>query len=241
MMIASFGDGYVAGWAVVGRLLPVAFGMIFAISGAVGPIIGQNFGAMLYDRVRLTNKRALQFTASYVIVVSIVIYFLQSYIVTIFNAQGDAAEMIMFYCTWLCVIFVFNGVIFIANGTFNNLGYPSTSTMMNIGKATLGTIPFVYFGGQWFGALGVVAGQAIGSVLFGFIAWFWAQRILNKLGQTVLIQEHDNVEMSLTSTLPLTPFSSSRVYMCADNEEIEADNAFDPVNERNINITGTKD
>jgi len=234
MMIASFGDGYVAGWAVVGRLLPVAFGMIFAISGAVGPIIGQNFGALLYDRVRLTNKRALQFTATYVIVVSVIIYFLQSYIVSIFNAQGDAAEMIKFYCTWLCVIFVFNGIIFIANGTFNNLGYPSTSTMMNIGKATLGTIPFVYFGGQWFGALGVVAGQAVGSVLFGLIAWFWAQRILNKLGQVSSIQESDDFEMSLTSTLPLTPFSSSRVYMCADNEETETDKAFDPVTDTNM-------
>jgi putative MATE family efflux protein len=231
MMIASFGDGYVAGWAVVGRLLPVAFGMIFAISGAVGPIIGQNFGALLYDRVRLTNKRALQFTAAYVMTVSALIYFLQYYIVNIFNAQGDAAEMIHFYCTWLCVIFVFNGVIFIANGTFNNLGYPSTSTMMNIGKATLGTIPFVYFGGQWFGALGVVAGQAVGSILFGFIAWFWAQRLLNKLGQVNPIQGKDDVEVSLTATLPLTPFSSSRIYMCADNEEVEKDTAFDPVDD----------
>lgn len=240
MMIASFGDGYVAGWAVVGRLLPVAFGMIFAISGAVGPIIGQNFGALLYDRVRLTNKRALQFTATYVIVVSVIIYFLQSYIVAIFNAQGDAAEMIKFYCTWLSVIFVFNGIIFIANGTFNNLGYPSTSTMMNIGKATLGTIPFVYFGGQWFGALGVVAGQAVGSVLFGIIAWFWAQRILNKLGQAPLILENDDFEVPLTSTLPLTPFSSSRIYMCADNDEIETDKAFDPVRDEKMKAESKK-
>ena len=219
MMIASFGDGYVAGWAVIGRLLPVAFGMIFAISGAVGPIIGQNFGALLYDRVRLTNKRALQFTAGYVVVVAVIIYWLQNQIISIFGAQGDATEMIQFYCTWLCIIFVFNGLIFIANGTFNNLGYPSTSTVMNLGKATLGTIPFVYFGGQWFGALGVVAGQAVGAVIFGLIAWFWAQRILNKLDNNHLQSTKDEEEITLTSALPLTPFCSSRAYMCADSEE----------------------
>lgn len=96
MMIASYGDSYVAGWAVVGRLLPVAFGMIFAMSGAVGPIIGQNFGAGLYDRVRLTLKHALQFTGCYVALMALLIYLLQDYLVTVFGAQGDAAELIRF-------------------------------------------------------------------------------------------------------------------------------------------------
>lgn len=219
MMIASFGDGFVAGWAVVGRLLPVAFGMIFAISGAVGPIIGQNFGALMYDRVRLTNKRALQFTAVYVIAVALIIELFKNQIISIFGAQGDAAEMIYFYCTWLCFLFVFNGVMFIANVTFNNLGYPTTSTVMNIGKATLGTIPFVYFGGQWFGALGVVGGQAIGAILFGLISWYWAQRILNRLGTNNDVSQPIDENPKLTSALPMTPFSSSRIYMCADSEE----------------------
>jgi putative MATE family efflux protein len=41
--ISRFGDDAVAGWAIIGRIIPVAFGTIFALSGAVGPIIGQNF------------------------------------------------------------------------------------------------------------------------------------------------------------------------------------------------------
>ena len=217
-MIAVFGDGYVAGWAIVGRLLPVSFGMIFAMSGAVGPIIGQNFGAKLYDRVRLSSKRALEFTVCYVAIVALIIFLLQDYIIYIFNAQGDSAELIRFYCKWLCVSFIFNGVLFIANATFNNLGFPNTSTIMNIGKATIGTIPLVYFGGQWFGALGVVGGQAIGSIIFGVVGWFWSQRILNRLGvddNTVMPEE----DQHLDSALPLTPFCSSRVYTFADSEE----------------------
>lgn len=217
MMIAAFGDSYVAGWAVVGRLLPVAFGMIFAMSGAVGPIIGQNFGANLHDRVRLTMKRAMQFTICYVALMAIIIFFLQDLIIQIFSAQGDAAELISFYSTWLCASFIFNGILFIANAAFNNLGYPTTSTIMNIGKATIGTIPFVYFGGQWFGAIGVVGGQAVGSILFGIIAWFWAQRILKRL-QPMSANKEIEDEQTMDSSLPLTPFCSSRAYMCADSE-----------------------
>ena len=141
----------------------------------------------------------------------------------LFGAQGDAAEMIHFYCTWLAIAFIFNGLLFIANATFNNLGYPKTSTVMNIGKATIGTIPLVYFGGEWFGAIGVVAGQAVGAVIFGLIAWFWAQPMLTRLGNTpeesAAKSSDDEDELSLTSALPLTPFCSSRIYMCADSEE----------------------
>lgn len=219
MMIASFGDGYVAGWAIVGRLLPVSFGMIFAMSGAVGPIIGQNFGANLHDRVTLTMKRAIQFSSCYVAVMALLIYLLQAQIIQLFSAQGEAAELIAFYCTWLCISFIFNSLLFIANAAFNNLGYPTTSTMMNIGKATIGTIPFVYLGGTWFGAVGVVAGQAVGAILFGSIAWFWAQRILHRLQPTPSGVSEQEEEQTLNSALPLTPFCSSRVYMCADSEE----------------------
>jgi len=219
MMIASFGDGYVAGWAIVGRLLPVTFGMIFAMSGAVGPIIGQNFGANLHDRVNLSMKRAVQFTCGYVAIMALIIYLLQAQIIQLFSAQGDAAELISFYCTWLCISFIFNGILFIANAAFNNLGYPTTSTVMNIGKATIGTIPLVYLGGEWFGAIGVIAGQAVGSILFGIIAWIWAQRILNRLQPMPVITHDKEEEKTLNSALPLTPFCSSRAYMCADSEE----------------------
>src|SRR5690606_32386129 len=57
--VAGFGDDAVAGWAIIGRLVPVAFGTIFALSGAVGPIIGQNYGARLYDRLYLTLRDSL--------------------------------------------------------------------------------------------------------------------------------------------------------------------------------------
>jgi len=60
--IARFGDDAVAGWAVIGRLIPVAFGAIFALSGAVGPILAQNLGGRRYDRLRSAMRDALLFT-----------------------------------------------------------------------------------------------------------------------------------------------------------------------------------
>jgi Na+-driven multidrug efflux pump len=66
-VMASFGDGAVAGWAVTGRIFPVPFGAIFALSGAVGAIIGQNHGARDYARVRLSMEEALKVTFGFTV------------------------------------------------------------------------------------------------------------------------------------------------------------------------------
>ena len=51
-VLARFGDETVAAIAIIDRLVPVAFGGVFAISGAVGPILAQNWGAGRFDRMR---------------------------------------------------------------------------------------------------------------------------------------------------------------------------------------------
>ena len=43
--MAKFGDAAVAGLAIADRIVPVAFGVIFALPFAVGPIFAQNLGA----------------------------------------------------------------------------------------------------------------------------------------------------------------------------------------------------
>ena len=54
--MAVFGPDAVAGQATIDRISPVAFGLIYALSGAVGPILAQNAGAGRLDRVRETLR-----------------------------------------------------------------------------------------------------------------------------------------------------------------------------------------
>ena len=44
-VVARFGETVIAASATIDRLVPVAFGGLFALSGAIGPILGQNWGA----------------------------------------------------------------------------------------------------------------------------------------------------------------------------------------------------
>lgn len=181
--MAEFGEAAVAGMAIVGRLSPLAFGVIFALSGAVGPILGQNFGARNYDRVRAGLQSAVLFTGIVIVTVSAVLFTLRSPIADLFSATGITREMVYLFCGPLSLLFFFNGVLFVANATFNNLGHPFYSTFLNWGRNTVGMVPLVLLGAGLFGAQGVLIGQALAGVLFGGLAWVLARRVIVRAGQ----------------------------------------------------------
>lgn len=179
--MASFGDDAVAGWAIVGRLVPVGFGVIFALSGAVGPILGQNYGARKYDRIVQTMRDALKFTVVYVLVFWALLAIFAEPIASLFGATGVARDVIVFFCHFGAGSFLFNGAIFVSSAAFNNLGFPTYSTVFNWGRSTLGVIPFVWIGAELYGANGVIGGWALGAVVFGIVSVIMCFRVVGQL------------------------------------------------------------
>jgi Na+-driven multidrug efflux pump len=176
--MAEHGEAAVAGMAITGRMTPVAFGVIFALSGAIGPIVGQNFGAGRMDRVRRAFFDGILFTGAVILLVSALLFGLRGPLADLFSATGVTRELIFLFCGPLTLLFFFNGVIFVSNAVCNNLGRPFWSTLVNWGRNTLGTIPLVLGLGQIYGAPGVLVGQALGGVIFGGIAWWLALRVI---------------------------------------------------------------
>jgi Na+-driven multidrug efflux pump len=182
--IAGFGDDAVAGWAIIGRVLPVAFGFVFALSGAVGPILGQNFGAGRFDRLRQVMRDALMVTTLYVLAVWLLLALFANQIAALFGASPGATDLIVFFCLFAAGSFLFNGSLFVANAAFNNLGFPGYATLFNWGRSTLGVVPFVWMGAKWYGAEGVIAGWGLGAVVFGLGAVIVCFRVVRKVGET---------------------------------------------------------
>jgi putative MATE family efflux protein len=177
---SEFGEAAVAGMAIIGRLTPVAFALIFAMSGAIGPIIGQNFGAGRHDRVRTSFNSSMWLIVAYVIPVVALLYLLRAPIADMFDAEGVTRELVFLFCGPLSLAWVFNGVIFIGNAAYNNLGHPYYSTWVNWGRNTLGIIPFVYVGSILWGAKGVLIGQMAGGVIVAIASFILAERLMRR-------------------------------------------------------------
>lgn len=179
--ISSYGDSAVAGWAVIGRVIPVAFAALFALSGSVGPILGQNLGAGRHDRLRTTMHDSLKVVVGYVLCVWLLLALGGGWIADAFHADGEARELIVFFCVFVAGTYIFNGAVFVANAAFNNLGFVLYSTALNWGRATLGVVPFIWLGGHYFGARGVLGGYGLGVVLFGVAGVVMCFRVLDQL------------------------------------------------------------
>lgn len=184
-MVAGYGEAAVAGMAIAGRLTPVAFGMIFALSGAIGPIIGQNLGARRMDRVRRGFRDAILFAGLVILVMSALLFLGRGAIADLFRAEGLTRDLVYLFCGPLSLMFFFNALIFVANAACNNLGAAMQSTLVNWGRHTLGTVPFALWGAQVAGPQGVLIGQAFGGVVFGLLAVFLALRVIDRRAATV--------------------------------------------------------
>ena len=179
--ITQYGDNAIAGQAVVDRLIPIAFGVIFALSGAVGPIIGQNAGAGHMERVRQTLIDGVKFNIIYILVAWMLLYLGRNLIINIYSASGDMALMIDLFCTIVAGSFFFNGLLFVTNAAFNNLGKPLWATALNWARQTVGVLPFIWVGAYYGDLRGIAWGSAIGSVPFALLAVFLAFRLIRQL------------------------------------------------------------
>lgn len=177
--MASFGNEAVAGSAMISRTQSVAFAGLFALSGAVGPIAGQNLGAGLYPRILQTLNNSLLFVLIYSVFACSVLFLLSDYLILAFHAEGLAADIIRWFCYGFSLTFFFNGITFVCNALLNNLHAAHVATQFNFAKATLGTMPFVYFGAQWGGPIGIFWGALIGAIVIAAIgAWYTRRHII---------------------------------------------------------------
>lgn len=180
-VLSQFGDQVVAAATVIDRLTPVAFCALFALSGAIGPILGQNWGAHSFGRMREALNVAFLTSGLYVLVVWGALALGAPLVAALFGLEGRSAELVVFFCRAAVVGWAFIGALFVANAAFNTLGYPLMSTAFNWGRATIGTMPLALLGANHGGPEGVLVGQYAGATLFGTAAAFAAYRVVGRL------------------------------------------------------------
>jgi putative MATE family efflux protein len=179
--IASHGESAVAGWGVVMRLTILAFGGIFALSGAIGGIIGQNYGARRPDRVAGAFWSALIFCAAYTAVTWALMFATSSFVISSFGLSSEGADVVRSFTQYAAGGFVFTGALFVANATFNNLARPIWSTGANWFRDGILMFPLGVALTGAFGATGVIWANLLANLIAGgaaaWLAWIYVRSL----------------------------------------------------------------
>jgi putative MATE family efflux protein len=184
-VFSDLGEPAIAAAAIIDRVTPVAFAVIFALTGSIGPIIGQNYGAKLMVRVQRALSDSFILSTGYVLCAWAALALAAPALIAAFEAKGESAEYVTFYCRYGVSAWLFLSCLFVANTAFNNLGFPALTMAFNWGRATLGTIPFVTLGAYYGGVKGGLMGVALGCAVFGLTAVAAAFAVTMKLAKGI--------------------------------------------------------
>lgn len=171
--VADHGDGAMAGWAVTTRLTVLAFGGIFALSSAIGGIIGQNYGAGDMARVRQAYRDAILFCTLYVSAAWAILAGLSGFAADAFSLTPEGAEVVTAFAWIGAGAFILVGGMFVANAAFNVMGRPIVSSAMNWARDGVATPLAIWAFAGPLAAQGVVYAQGASGVAVGVVS-VWA-------------------------------------------------------------------
>ena len=129
---AVFGDAVVGAAAAAARVEAVAFIFPMAMGISLVPMIGQNYGARLYGRIRNIQRFSMRFAGIYLLVMAVVFCLMAPVISRWFSPQDTEVQRIMTMC--LRIIpwgFAFIEIHRYGGFLFTGSGRPSVSAWLN--------------------------------------------------------------------------------------------------------------
>ena len=177
-MISEYGKEAVAAFGVGGRLEALSLIGIWALSMAMTPFVGQNFGAGNCDRVRAALRFGVKFSLVWGGVTFTVLYFLSGIIAPIFNDNKAVIASVILFLQIIPISYAMYGISTLVNSTFNALGKPLQASLVIILHLFVFVLPLAYLGSKVYGLKGIFVGITVGNAVVGIIAYLMVQKFL---------------------------------------------------------------
>jgi len=170
-VVAPFGAAAQAGFGIGTRLMQAVFLPVMAISFAVAPVAGQNFGARNAERVRRTFRDAVLIGGVLMFVVGTGCWVFAANLVRFFASEPRVLEVGTLFLHFVCWNFVASGLIFSCSGMFQALGNTWPSILSSATRILTFALPVLWLSRR--------PGFRIEYVLYLSVATVWLQALLS--------------------------------------------------------------
>ena len=190
------GDVAISGMGIVNSIITLMIMPIFGICQGVQPIIGYNYGAMRYDRVKEAYKLAVIYATVIVLFGWIVTRLFPEQLVYLFNNEDK--ELIAFGTFAIKRFLIFLPIVgfqIVSANYFQAIGKPLRSALLGLSRQVLLLIPALIILPKFYGLNGVISAgplaDIVSSVLTGIFVFIELRRLDAHHKATLLVDFFD--------------------------------------------------
>lgn len=141
VIIRNFGPAAQAGFGVGARVMQALFLPVVALSFAVSPVVGQNFGGRHADRVRRSVKSGLMLAAGVMLILAATTEIFPRTMIGFFSKDAAVIQFGSDYLRIVAFNFVAAGIVFTSSSMFQGLGNTIPPLLSSASRLILFALP----------------------------------------------------------------------------------------------------
>jgi putative MATE family efflux protein len=173
VLIQRFGPEAQAGFSVGGRIMQSIFMPTMAISFAIGPMVGQNFGAGIGERVREIFHKGIMLGSVIMLLVTIFMQVNPWILVGFFTPDEAVVTIGGEFLKLISLNFIAQGIVFSCSGMFQGLGNTRPALISSAFRLAL-FIPLAFL-------VSMREGFVIHDIWYVSVLSVWAQAVASVL------------------------------------------------------------
>ncbi|MBD3730240.1 MAG: MATE family efflux transporter [Sphingomonadales bacterium] len=179
-LVAAQGEAAVAGFGAGGRLQSFAVVPLLGLSGSIGAIVGQNWGARQYDRARLAMFEAGLFSVVYGLVLAAIFAAAGGWFGSFFSDDPAVVHQVERYLHISAWGYAGFGLLITANGALNAVDRAHVSLLQSAARVFLVMLPFAWLMRPAWGADAIYAAELAANLIGGGAAGLIVWRVLTR-------------------------------------------------------------
>ena len=165
-IIRGFGPAAQAGFGIGARAMQALFLPVVALSFAVSPVVGQNFGGRRADRVRHSVYSALGIASSMMLVLTLMAFLLPGTLIRIFSRDPRVIAFGSDYLRIVSLNFISAGIVFVTSSIFQGIGNTLPPLFSSLTRLVLFALPAMYISRRPGFEISYVWYLSVGSIVF---------------------------------------------------------------------------
>ena len=179
---ASFyGEEAIAAMGIVLRIVTLGTNVVFGYMKGLQPLVGFNYGAKNYERVREAIKASVKWTNVFCLVWTVIVYIFAPSILSIFGTDENVLNIAVPALRAAVIMFITFGFQFTYSTLYLSTGKALGGVFLNSLRQGIVFIPIILLLPKFMGLNGVIYAQAISDLITTIITIPFAISIHKKL------------------------------------------------------------